>query len=135
MLDRTLLRTDLAAARRRICLRGEQYGAALDEFTALDARRRETQAALDSLRAELNSASKQIGELMKSGKREEAEVRRAQAKGLSDEVSTQESVFAEPVQAPEPELKREPPRKPVTQPRPFPLPGATMQPPPEGAAS
>jgi cell division protease FtsH len=47
----------------------------------------------------------------------------------------EESVFAEPVEAPEPEPKREPPRKPVTQPRPFPLPGATMQPPPEGAAS
>ena len=48
-----------------------------------------------------------------------------------------ESVFAEPEpQEPEPEPQKAPERKPRVDPRPFPLPGATMQPPPpEGAAS
>ncbi len=49
----------------------------------------------------------------------------------------EESVFAEPEpQEPELESQKAPERKPRVDPRPFPLPGATMQPPPpEGAAS
>ncbi len=47
----------------------------------------------------------------------------------------EDSVFAEPEPAPPPvEPKKEPERKPAPQARPFPLPGATMQPPPPEAA-
>jgi cell division protease FtsH len=47
----------------------------------------------------------------------------------------EESVFAEPEPPPPaPEPRKEPERKPTPQARPFPIPGATMQPPPEGAA-
>jgi cell division protease FtsH len=48
----------------------------------------------------------------------------------------EESVFAEeqsPAEAPKPEP--EPEKKPALKPQPRPLPGAAMQPPPEGAAS
>jgi len=95
MLDRNVLRNDASAARQRLALRGEQFAAILDEFSALDLRRRESQTQLDALRAELNTASKQIGELMKSGQKDEAEAQRARARELSDSVSSLDAVFAE----------------------------------------
>jgi cell division protease FtsH len=46
----------------------------------------------------------------------------------------EDDVFVEEVKPPDPAPATEPERRPQTKPRPFPLPGATMQPPkPEGA--
>lgn len=47
--------------------------ALIDQVTAIDADRRKTQQELDALKAEANSISKQVGELMKAGKKPEAE--------------------------------------------------------------
>jgi seryl-tRNA synthetase len=44
----------------------------IDKVTAIDADRRKTQSELDALKAEGNVISKQVGELMKAGKKEEA---------------------------------------------------------------
>ncbi len=43
------------------------------EVLAIDLRRRESQVELDNINAEMNKLSKSIGELMKNGKKEEAE--------------------------------------------------------------
>lgn len=51
----------------------------VDTAIALDQQRREIQLKLDTLLAETNAASKQIGALMKEGKREEAEALKANA--------------------------------------------------------
>jgi seryl-tRNA synthetase len=48
----------------------------IDEVLELDAKRRSTQAKLDAALAELNILSKSIGQLMKEGKKEEAEAAR-----------------------------------------------------------
>ncbi len=63
-----------------------------------DDRRRSTQQQLDNLNAEMNRISKEIGELFKSGKREEAEAAKQktadlkeQIKALKDELSHLES--------------------------------------------
>ena len=45
----------------------------VDEVIALDAERRASQQEADRLRAERNKLSKEIGALMKQGKKEEAE--------------------------------------------------------------
>ena len=66
----------------------------LDEVIALDENRRKTQQTLDTNLAEANNLSKQIGSLMKEGKREEAEgiksktaSLKATSKTLNDELN------------------------------------------------
>lgn len=54
----------------------------LDEVLALDQKRKSTQQELDQNLAEANSISRQIGALMKEGKREEAEVVKAKTAEL-----------------------------------------------------
>ena len=50
----------------------------IDQILEVDERRRQTQKALDDTLAELNRASKQIGQLMGQGKKDEAEALKAQ---------------------------------------------------------
>lgn len=45
----------------------------VDEIISLDEKRRQVQASSDALQAEANASAKKIGELMRQGKREEAE--------------------------------------------------------------
>jgi seryl-tRNA synthetase len=45
----------------------------IDQVSTMDADRRRTQAELDAIKAEANSLARQIGELMKSGKKDEAD--------------------------------------------------------------
>lgn len=74
----------------------------IDNVIALDQKRRETQNKADALSAEANGLAKQIGELMKSGKKEEAEVLKAKTgenkallKDLQDQLSSlEEEVMA-----------------------------------------
>ncbi len=78
----------------------EGVEALLDEVIALDSERKKTQQELDSNLAEANSIAKQIGALMKEGKRDEAEQvksRTAELKALNKELGeklnqTQESL-------------------------------------------
>src|SRR5690606_11998574 len=69
----------------------------VDEIIELDVLRRSTQASLDNLSAEANAAAKQIGDLMRQGKREEAEVIKSKTlankdsiKEVSEELNAQE---------------------------------------------
>jgi seryl-tRNA synthetase len=69
----------------------------VEEVLKLDEQRRQTQTQLDSLLAEGNAAAKQIGELMRQGKKDEAETIKAQGssskesqKTLSDQLETLE---------------------------------------------
>src|SRR5256884_1063413 len=58
--------------------------AALDDFAQADAQRRQVIAESDQLNAERNSASREIGALMKEGKRDEAAARRKAVNELKD---------------------------------------------------
>src|SRR2546429_1582018 len=60
--------------------------AALDDFAQADAQRRQVIAESDQLNAERNSASREIGALMKEGKRDEAAARRKAANELKDRI-------------------------------------------------
>ena len=69
----------------------------IEKVLSLDEERRQTQQQLDKLLAEANNTARQIGQLMKEGKKEEAEKARAQAaqsknqsKELNDKLSATE---------------------------------------------
>jgi seryl-tRNA synthetase len=77
--------------------RGFESVSLVDEIIELDVLRRSTQASLDNLSAEANAAAKQIGDLMRQGKREEAEVIKSKTsankeaiKEFSEELNAQE---------------------------------------------
>lgn len=60
---------------------------ALDTFAGADAERRRIISESDQLNAERNSSSREIGALMKEGKREEAEARRSAVGQLKDRIA------------------------------------------------
>jgi seryl-tRNA synthetase len=68
---------------------------AVDKVLELDSKRRETQVKLDQNRAKQGLLAKEIGELMKSGKKEEAENLKAQTADLKNASKDLEILFAE----------------------------------------
>src|SRR5438270_1688437 len=60
---------------------------ALDDFAALDSERRRAIAESDALNAQRNSSSREIGALMKEGKKEEAEARRKEVGELKERIA------------------------------------------------
>jgi seryl-tRNA synthetase len=93
MLDKKLLRDDPEAVRIQLLRRGGQFGASLDAFIENDATRREIQSELDGMRQQRNEISQQIGALMKAGKREEGEGRKADAQAINLRVAELEATF------------------------------------------
>lgn len=81
----------------RLAKKGFDAATVIDEVLALDEKRRTSQQALDNTLAEQNSLAKEIGALMKSGAKEEAEVKRnrvaelkAQSKTIEEEKTATE---------------------------------------------
>lgn len=56
----------------------------LEKFAALDTERRQIIGDADKINAQRNSASKEIGALMQTGKREEADAKKAEVAGLKE---------------------------------------------------
>ena len=86
MLDLNYVRENLESVRAALAKRG-MPGAALDDFAQADAERRSLIAESDQLNAERNIASREIGALMKDGKREDAESRRLSVNKLKDRIA------------------------------------------------
>ena len=86
MLDLNYVRENLEAVRAALGKRS-MPATALDDFTQADAERRQVIAESDQLNAERNTASREIGALMKEGKREEAEARRKTVGDLKDRIA------------------------------------------------
>ncbi|HEX9951773.1 MAG TPA: serine--tRNA ligase [Rubricoccaceae bacterium] len=83
MIDLDLLRTDPDRVRAAILAKKTGDGSEVDALLAADARRRETVGRLQELQEQANAASREIGELFKTGRKDEAASRRevvAQAK-------------------------------------------------------
>ena len=88
MLDIQLLRNDLAGVAARLAARGFELDTAA--FEQLEHRRKTLQVQSEEAQAKVNTLSKQIGELMKQGKRDEAEavkVEVAQVKALQEQLN------------------------------------------------
>ena len=85
MLDLNYVRENLDAVRAALDKRG-MAGDVLDKFAEADGERRHVIAESDRLNAERNTASREIGALMKEGKRDEADARRKAVNELKDRI-------------------------------------------------
>ena len=86
MLDLNYVRENLDAVRTALEKRG-MVTTALDDFAAADTERRRAIGESDKLNGERNTASREIGALMKDGKREEADTRRKQVNELKERMT------------------------------------------------
>ena len=86
MLDLNYVRENLEKVRSGLQARGVAPET-LDDFARSDAERRRIIAESDQLNATRNAASREIGALMKEGKREEAEARRKEVNELKDRIA------------------------------------------------
>ncbi len=86
MLDLNFVRDNLERVRAKLESRGIPPQA-LDDFAEAEADRRRVIAESDQLNAQRNSASREIGALIKEGKREEAEARRQQVSDLKERIA------------------------------------------------
>ncbi len=97
MLQVNYIRENREKVLERLSLRNFKQTELVDEIIKLDEERRQTQTSLDNLSAIANASAKQVGELMRSGKKEEAEVLKAETtsnkesiKKLSDQLAVLE---------------------------------------------
>src|SRR5215218_5685017 len=86
MLDLNFVRENLDRVRASLEARRFPAGA-LEDFARADSERRRLIAESDALNAERNSASREIGSMMKEGRREEADARRAQVGELKERMA------------------------------------------------
>lgn len=86
MLDLNIVRDKFEHVRAKLQSRGVPPQA-LDDFAQAEADRRRVIAESDQLNAQRNAASREIGALMKEGKREEGEARRQQVSELKERIA------------------------------------------------
>jgi seryl-tRNA synthetase len=89
MLDAHFIRANLDLVRKKLEDRGFPL-ATFESFTQLDERRRSLVGRRDDLNAERNRSSQEIGQLMKSGRKEEAGSRRAEVREIGDKIAQTE---------------------------------------------
>ncbi len=86
MLDLHFVRENIEEVRAALDARRSPTDA-LDEFAVTDATRRRVISESDKLNAERNTASREIGALMKDGKRDEADARRKAVSELKERIA------------------------------------------------
>ncbi|MCP5522818.1 MAG: serine--tRNA ligase [Verrucomicrobiales bacterium] len=87
MLDVKMVREQPDRVRERLASRGAGDEARLDDVLALDEERRAALAEVESLKAERNRSSKEIGALMAQKKLEEAETRKQQVREIGARIA------------------------------------------------
>ena len=87
MLDIRLVREDAARVRERLATRGAGDESKVDELVALDEKRRTLLTESESLKAQRNRVSKEIGALMAQKKPAEAEAKKAETRTIGDQIS------------------------------------------------
>src|SRR5215213_6318377 len=86
MLDLNYFRENLDKVREALEARRADT-TALDDFAKADEERRRVIAESDQLNAQRNASSREIGALMKEGKKDEAEARRAEVGNLKNRIA------------------------------------------------
>lgn len=96
------IRDNKEAIGKALSKRGIKANSLLDQVLVLDEKRRALQTELDATLARANNLSKEIGQLFKNGKREEAEVLKAQSgelkiqsKAISDQLQEKAAALTE----------------------------------------
>jgi seryl-tRNA synthetase len=88
MLQVSYIRDNREKVLERLAVKNFKQPNLVDEIIQLDERRRLTQNQMDGVSAQANAAAKQIGELMRAGKKEEAEALKATTGAFKGEVQT-----------------------------------------------
>jgi seryl-tRNA synthetase len=88
MLQVNYIRENREKVLERLSVRNFKQPELVDEIIKLDEERRQTQTSLDNLSAIANASAKQVGELMRNGKKEEAEVVKAQTANNKEQIKT-----------------------------------------------
>lgn len=86
MLDITYIRENTDAVKQGMMHKGEKDTSLVDQALVLDAKWREGVTRLDRSRSELNQISGQVGAMMKSGRKEEAQTLIQQTQTLKEEI-------------------------------------------------
>jgi seryl-tRNA synthetase len=94
MLDLNYVRENIDNVREALRARRADT-AALDDFAKADEERRRVIAESDQLNAQRNAASREIGGLMKEGKKEEAEARRNEVGKLKERIAELDQLRAQ----------------------------------------
>ena len=84
MIPISLIRENKGGVIDGLSKRHADFTAQIDEVVQLDEERKKVQKQLDDLLSELNSFSKEIGDLYKSGQREKAEGLKSQTTDLKE---------------------------------------------------
>lgn len=93
MLNIRLLREQPEFVRERLLVKNFDATGIIGKINSLDQSRRVAQTELDSILAEQNSIAREVGMLMKSGKKEEAEAAKAKVAALKEESKSLESMM------------------------------------------
>jgi seryl-tRNA synthetase len=88
MLQVSYIRDNREQVLERLAVKNFKQPELVDEIIQLDEKRRLTQTQMDSVSAQANAAAKQIGELMRAGKKEDAEALKANTGAWKSEVQT-----------------------------------------------
>lgn len=95
MLQVAYIRENRAQVLERLAVKNFKYPELVDKIIKLDEDRRQTQSKLDAISAEANAAAKQIGDLMRQGKKEEVEAIKANTGSLKEQIKTLSDQFNE----------------------------------------
>ena len=88
MLQIAYIRENRTQVLERLAVKNFKHPELVDEIIKLDEDRRQTQSKLDTVSAEANTAAKQIGDLMRQGKKEEVEAIKANTASLKEQIKT-----------------------------------------------
>ena len=88
MLQVSYIRDNREKVLERLAVKNFKQPELVDEIIQIDNDRRQTQNRLDNISAEANSAAKQIGELMRNGKKDEAEAIKAKTTTWKEDIKT-----------------------------------------------
>ena len=94
MLDIKLIREKPDQVRQRLASRGAGDEALVDQLLKLDEQRRKLLAEVETLKAQRNRVSREIGALMGQKKLDEAEARKKETRSLGDRIAELDAVEA-----------------------------------------
>lgn len=95
MLELNFLRVNTERVKEGLRVRNfsDEALSIVDDIINLDDRRKATQTELDSLLAERNTLSREIGQLLKSGQKDEAEQKRSRVNDIKEEAASLEEAL------------------------------------------
>ena len=86
MLQVSYIRENRDYVLERLAVKNFKQPELIDEVIKLDEQYRQEKNALETLQAEANAAAKQIGELMRTGKKDEAEALKSQSNNYKEDI-------------------------------------------------